>query len=47
MLLFYNHKAFVGVGFNADTIKSFQYAGEERWARAPRPGEAARAHFLS
>ncbi len=35
LLLFYNHKAFVGMGFNADAIKSFQYAGEQSWARIP------------
>jgi len=39
LLLYYNNKAFVGVGFSADTIKNFQYAEELVWARAPRkPG---------
>lgn len=33
LLLFYNHKAFIGVGFDAETIKSFQYAEEQTWAR--------------
>jgi len=33
VLLFYNHKAFVGLGFTADTVKTFQYAEEHSWAR--------------
>ncbi|MCU4677205.1 family 43 glycosylhydrolase [Catenovulum sp. 2E275] len=33
LLLFYNHKAFVGMGFDGDSIKSFQYAQEQQWAR--------------
>jgi xylan 1,4-beta-xylosidase len=35
LLLFYNHKAFVGMGFNSEAIKSFQYAEEQSWARIP------------
>lgn len=35
LLLFYNHKAFVGLGFTARDIRSYQYAGEQRWARQP------------
>ena len=35
LLLFYNHKAFVGMGFNGEVIKSFQYADEQSWARIP------------
>lgn len=33
LLLFYNHKAFVGLGFSTNSIKSFQYAEEQSWAR--------------
>jgi xylan 1,4-beta-xylosidase len=33
LLLFYNHKAFVGVGFTPDTMKTFEYADELPWAR--------------
>ncbi|HEX7340439.1 MAG TPA: family 43 glycosylhydrolase [Rhodanobacteraceae bacterium] len=33
LLLFYNTKAFIGVGFTADTIKTFEYAQELVWAR--------------
>lgn len=35
LLLFYNHKAFVGVGFNGEVVKTFQYAEEHPWARVP------------
>ncbi|ARU29938.1 family 43 glycosylhydrolase [Cellvibrio sp. PSBB006] len=35
LLLFYNHNAFVGLGFTADVLKSFQYAEEQSWARMP------------
>jgi xylan 1,4-beta-xylosidase len=33
LLLFYNHKAFVGLGFNRKEIRTFQYAQEQAWAR--------------
>lgn len=33
LLLFYNHKAFVGLGFTAKTLKIFQSAEELSWAR--------------
>jgi xylan 1,4-beta-xylosidase len=32
ILLFYNHKAFVGLGFTKDAIKIFEYAQELAWA---------------
>ncbi|MFN6981280.1 MAG: family 43 glycosylhydrolase [Brevundimonas sp.] len=35
LLLFYNHKAFVGLGFDGQVIKSYQYAEEQTWARLP------------
>ena len=34
LLLFYNHKAFVGIGFNREEIKTFEYAEELTWARS-------------
>lgn len=33
LMLFYNHKAFVGLGFNTETLKIYQYAEEHAWAR--------------
>lgn len=47
LLLFYNHKAFVGLGFNADTIKLWQYAEEMTWARAPLPSGPLRVRLTS
>jgi xylan 1,4-beta-xylosidase len=35
LLLFYNPKAFVGIGFTPQTMKTFEYAGELAWMRAP------------
>jgi xylan 1,4-beta-xylosidase len=34
ILLFYNHKAFVGLGFTPTTLKTFEYSEELPWARA-------------
>jgi xylan 1,4-beta-xylosidase len=34
ILLFYNHKAFVGLGFTPTLLKTFQYSEELTWARA-------------
>ena len=33
LLLFYNTKAFVGIGFTAEHVKTYQYAEEAQWAR--------------
>ncbi len=35
LLLFYNHQAFVGVGFTPREMKTFEYAAEQTWMRAP------------
>lgn len=34
LLLFYNHKAFVGLGFTPELVKTFEYAEEQAWMRA-------------
>lgn len=36
LLLFYSQKAFVGIGFSSDDVKTFQYAEEQPWARNKR-----------
>jgi xylan 1,4-beta-xylosidase len=36
LLLFYSPKAFVGIGFSPDDVKTFQYAEEQPWARSKR-----------
>ncbi|MEG3159429.1 family 43 glycosylhydrolase [Sphingomonas sp. LB2R24] len=35
LLLFYNDKAFVGIGFARNTLKIFEYSDELVWARRP------------
>jgi len=47
LLLFYNHKAFVGVGFTRDTIKTFQYAEEQVWARVPIANRRVRVRLTN
>ena len=47
MLLFYNPKAFVGLGFTADTVKTFQYAEELVWARSPRATREVRVRLTN
>lgn len=42
LLLFYNQKAFVGLGFDGAHIKSYQYAEEQPWARQPNPARVLR-----
>jgi xylan 1,4-beta-xylosidase len=34
LLLFYNHKAYVGLGFTPEEVKTYQYAEEQSWQRA-------------
>ncbi|MET0268102.1 MAG: family 43 glycosylhydrolase, partial [Duganella sp.] len=45
LLLFYNNKAYVGLGFTPDTIKTFQYAEEHGWARVARATTSVRVRI--
>ena len=47
ILLFYNPKAFVGLGFTADTVKTFQYAEELAWARNPQVTREVRVRLTN
>lgn len=47
LLLFYNHKAFVGLGFTPGTIKTFQYAEEQHWARLGFKSSAVRVRLTN
>jgi len=47
ILLFYNHKAFVGVGFTSSSIKSFQYAEEQSWARQKKSISKVRVRLIN
>lgn len=42
MLLFYNHKAFVGLGFTPSALKTFEYSEELAWARRPHDARVMR-----
>lgn len=47
ILLFYNHKAYVGLGFTADTVKTYQYSEELPWARNPRATRQVRVRLTN
>jgi xylan 1,4-beta-xylosidase len=47
LLLFYRQKAFVGIGFSPDDVKTFQYAEEQPWARARRPTSRVRIRMTN
>ncbi|HEX7757854.1 MAG TPA: family 43 glycosylhydrolase, partial [Caulobacteraceae bacterium] len=42
LLLFYNHKAFVGLGFTPSALKTFEYSEELTWARKPHDARIMR-----
>lgn len=43
LLLFYNHKAFVGVGFDGKQMKTFAQGEEQPWMRSPVAARSVRA----
>ncbi|MHB8812173.1 MAG: family 43 glycosylhydrolase [Steroidobacteraceae bacterium] len=47
LLLFYDHKAFVGVGFTPNTIKTFEYAQELDWARIKKKNRQVRVRVTN
>lgn len=47
LLLYYNPKAFVGVGFTPDTMKTYQYAEEHPWARRPHTVSSVRVRLTN
>jgi xylan 1,4-beta-xylosidase len=47
LLLFYNHKAFVGIGFNSEVMKTFQYAEEQPWARMALKSRVVRLRLIN
>ncbi len=47
LLLFYNHKAYVGVGFTADTVKTWEYAEEQQWMRVRRATSSVRVRVTN
>ncbi|MFT4091388.1 MAG: family 43 glycosylhydrolase [Asticcacaulis sp.] len=47
ILLFYNHKAFVGIGFDGDVMKTWQYAEEQTWARIKVASDSVRVRLTN
>jgi len=47
LLLFYNPKAFVGIGFDGKVMKTWQYAGEQVWSRIKVPARTLRARLTN
>ena len=46
-LLYYNPKAFVGLGFTGEKAKTYQYATTEDWANVPLAGRKVRARITN
>ncbi|UTF60632.1 family 43 glycosylhydrolase [Gilvimarinus sp. DA14] len=47
ILLFYNHKAYVGLGFTKDVVKNYQYAEEHPWAAVQIPSRSVRVRLIN
>ncbi len=47
LLLFYNHKAFVGLGFTSDAVKTYQYAEEQSWFRQTKKTSSVRVRVTN
>ena len=47
LLLYYNPKAFVGIGFTGEKAKTYQYATTEDWASVPLQGRRIRARITN
>ncbi|SFS20026.1 xylan 1,4-beta-xylosidase [Dyella sp. OK004] len=47
LLLFYNHKAFVGIGFTPDGMRTYEYAEEQPWMRAAIPTSSVRLRLTN
>ncbi len=47
MLLFYNHKAFTGISFTPDVMKTWQYAEEQSWSRSKMTTDSVRIRMTN
>lgn len=47
LLLFYNQKAFVGIGFTPDEVKTFEYADELPWMRLAKSTSSVRIRLTN
>ncbi|MBD3835366.1 family 43 glycosylhydrolase [Brevundimonas sp.] len=47
LLLYYSPKAFIGMGFTAETLKHFRYSEEQVWMRAPQTARTLRLKVVN
>jgi xylan 1,4-beta-xylosidase len=47
LLLYYNPKAFVGIGFTGEKVKTYQYAESHEWASVPLQGRTVRGRITN
>jgi xylan 1,4-beta-xylosidase len=47
LLLFYNPKAFVGVGFDGKQVKTFEFSEDLPWMRPPLPARSVRVRLTN
>jgi xylan 1,4-beta-xylosidase len=47
LALYYSPKAFVGIGFTGEKVKTYQYAATEGWADVPLRGRKVRARLTN
>jgi xylan 1,4-beta-xylosidase len=47
LLLFYSHRAFVGVGFTPTEMRTYQFAEEQSWMRQPMPTRSVRIRLTN
>jgi len=47
ILLFYNHKAFVGLGVTPTQLKAYEYSQELEWARIPHAARSVRLRLTN
>lgn len=46
-LLYYNPKAYVGIGFTGEKVKTYQYAETHEWASVPLEAREVRARITN
>ena len=47
LLLFYNPKAFVGIGFDGKQVKTFEFSDDLPWMRPPLLGQSVRVRLTN
>ncbi|MEJ2256182.1 MAG: hypothetical protein P8X98_04135 [Woeseiaceae bacterium] len=47
LLLFYNHEAFIGIGFTPTDVLTYRYGEEQSWARVPKETSSVRVRVTN